>query len=188
VNREPTLLPHAARNQRQLALLREIDHLLGTGRIRYWLRGGWALDFLLGEATREHDDIDLVTWKRHRSRIHQILHEHGFAEVDSTGSYLQFEKESEIVSILFIARRPDGAIVTTGFERGAPLFWNDEPLRDPVRRLSDIECRVISVEGQIREKQETPGWIGRPAREKDLRALEALIRFRRTSTVTNGRH
>jgi hypothetical protein len=179
VNREPTFHPHATRNQRQLTLLREIDYFLGTARMRYWLRGGWALDFLLGETTREHGDIDLVTWKRHRSRIHQIFQEHGFAEVDSTASYLQVQKEGETVSILFIVRRPDGAIATTGFESGVPLFCNDKPLRDPVRRLSDIECRVISVEGQIREKQETPGWIGRPAREKDLRALEALTRFRK---------
>jgi hypothetical protein len=57
VKREHTFHPHAARNQRQLALLREIDHFLGTGRIHYWLRGGWAMDFLLGEATREHDAI-----------------------------------------------------------------------------------------------------------------------------------
>ena len=70
---------------------------------------------------------------------------------------MQFGKEVENVSILFIARQPDGAIATTGFESGAPLFWNDKLLRDPTRRLGDIECRLIAVEGQIREKEETPG-------------------------------
>jgi hypothetical protein len=30
---------------RQLELLRELSTTLGRERIRFWLRGGWALDF-----------------------------------------------------------------------------------------------------------------------------------------------
>jgi hypothetical protein len=53
---------------RELAVLGELWALLGRTRIRFWLRGGWALDFHLGRLTRDHADIDVVTWAPHRVR------------------------------------------------------------------------------------------------------------------------
>ncbi len=50
-------------NEAQLRVIREIAELFGAAHIRFWLRGGWALDFLLGEITRPHGDIDPVTWR-----------------------------------------------------------------------------------------------------------------------------
>ncbi|MET9071903.1 hypothetical protein ABZX95_06875 [Streptomyces sp. NPDC004232] len=49
---------------RQLAL---IARTLATARrqgIPLWLRGGWAMDFLPGEVTREHGDSDWFAWAR----------------------------------------------------------------------------------------------------------------------------
>jgi lincosamide nucleotidyltransferase A/C/D/E len=40
-------------------VLRVIDALRTNG-LRVWLDGGWGIDALLGEQTREHDDVDLV--------------------------------------------------------------------------------------------------------------------------------
>ncbi|NQX62193.1 nucleotidyltransferase domain-containing protein [Paenibacillus qinlingensis] len=37
------------------------------------MRGGWAIDFLLGRVTRLHKDLDLVTWVRHREELEQVL-------------------------------------------------------------------------------------------------------------------
>lgn len=34
---------------------------LEESHIEAWLDGGWGIDALLGEQTREHDDVDLVT-------------------------------------------------------------------------------------------------------------------------------
>lgn len=44
----------------QLEVIREIDEILSRLRTCFWLRGGWAIDFMLGEVTRSHADIDLV--------------------------------------------------------------------------------------------------------------------------------
>jgi lincosamide nucleotidyltransferase A/C/D/E len=33
---------------------------LGAAGVRAWLDGGWGVDALLGEQTRDHDDVDLV--------------------------------------------------------------------------------------------------------------------------------
>jgi hypothetical protein len=63
-------------NQLQLELIEEIGSLLDRAAIRFWLRGGWALDFHLGRATRRHADVDLVTWLRHRARIRRLPREH----------------------------------------------------------------------------------------------------------------
>jgi hypothetical protein len=49
-------MDRAARTQ--LDVLREIVQILTYLRVRFWLRGGWALDFLQGAVTRPHADID----------------------------------------------------------------------------------------------------------------------------------
>ena len=46
--------------------------------IPVWLDGGWAVDALLGEQTRPHDDLDLVARLEDSARIEQALTERGF--------------------------------------------------------------------------------------------------------------
>ncbi|MCM3390153.1 hypothetical protein M3649_18825 [Ureibacillus chungkukjangi] len=41
--------------------------------IVFWLRGGWAIDFLLGKVTRRHEDIDLITCIQNRDRLEDEL-------------------------------------------------------------------------------------------------------------------
>src|SRR5690242_10185084 len=43
-----------------------------------WLDGGWAVDALLGEQTREHDDLDLVTRLADSARIEDALRQRGY--------------------------------------------------------------------------------------------------------------
>src|SRR3954471_16114593 len=38
----------------------EIVDLLESNGIEVWLDGGWGVDALLGEQTRDHDDLDIV--------------------------------------------------------------------------------------------------------------------------------
>lgn len=51
---------------------------LQTSGISAWLDGGWAVDALLGEQTREHDDLDLVTRLEDSARIEEVLGERGY--------------------------------------------------------------------------------------------------------------
>ena len=60
--------------QRVLDLL---SHLERRG-ISVWLDGGWAVDALLGEQTRVHDDLDLVTRLEDTARIGAALGERGY--------------------------------------------------------------------------------------------------------------
>lgn len=157
-------------NNEQLSVLREIDALLREARIRYWLRGGWALDFILGEVTRTHGDIDLVAWKRHETRITRVFEGHGFSVTRHTSS-TDFEKAGVSANVLFI-EKGSGAIYTAGF-RDDPR-WSEDVLHGPVRQLAGLRCRTISPQGLLEEKERTPGWLGRPARQKDIEAMAIL--------------
>lgn len=160
-------------NDRQLALLREVDAFLREARIRYWLRGGWALDFILGEVTHEHGDIDLVTWKRHETRLRRAFETHGFVTTEQSAS-VDFEKNGVEVNVLFLKKGP-GVVYHASF-RDEPR-WNADALADAPRQLVGLTCRTISPQGLLEEKEKTPRWLGRPPRQKDLEAMEVLRRL-----------
>jgi lincosamide nucleotidyltransferase A/C/D/E len=46
-----------------------------------WLDGGWGVDALVGEQTREHKDLDLIVRDAHESRMREVLATHGFTQV-----------------------------------------------------------------------------------------------------------
>jgi lincosamide nucleotidyltransferase A/C/D/E len=46
--------------------------------ISVWLDGGWAVDALLGEQTRAHDDLDVVSRADDNDRIVALLGERGY--------------------------------------------------------------------------------------------------------------
>ena len=54
-----------------------LSHLEANG-IPVWLDGGWAIDALLGEQTRSHDDLDLVSRLEDSERIEAALAERGY--------------------------------------------------------------------------------------------------------------
>ena len=51
---------------------------LASRGIAVWLDGGWAVDALLGEQTRPHDDLDLVSRLEDTARIEDALGERGY--------------------------------------------------------------------------------------------------------------
>jgi lincosamide nucleotidyltransferase A/C/D/E len=54
---------------------------LTTRDIAVWLDGGWAIDALLGEQTRTHDDLDLVARLDESAQIEQALNERDYVLV-----------------------------------------------------------------------------------------------------------
>ncbi|MET0938666.1 MAG: amino acid transporter [Gaiellaceae bacterium] len=67
--REPRL-PMSAEDV--VALLARMD------RIDVWLDGGWGVDALIGEQTREHDDLDLVTARSDVPLLIEALGQEGY--------------------------------------------------------------------------------------------------------------
>ena len=50
------------RATRQLQIIAETNEIAQSLGADVWLRGGWAMDFYLGELTRDHEDIDWFAW------------------------------------------------------------------------------------------------------------------------------
>lgn len=65
----------------QLDILQEINEICLSFNLSLWLRGGWAIDFLLERITRSHSDIDLVTWIQHREHVEQALVKAGYQKM-----------------------------------------------------------------------------------------------------------
>ena len=55
--------------------------LLEDEGIAVWVDGGWAVDAVLGEQTREHADLDVVVETASLPRLRALLDARGFAEV-----------------------------------------------------------------------------------------------------------
>lgn len=160
------------RNEVQLALIEEIGRLLDEAAIRFWLRGGWALDFHLGRLTRQHADIDLVTWLRHRERVGHLLTSHGFSQVSGyRPPQLVLEKGGEEASFLFIAHH-NGHIVVPGYEAWP---YPSRAFPEPRKAFRNVRARVVSAEELLHEKVHDHEWSGRTLRPKDHESI-ALLR------------
>ncbi len=67
----------------------QIVRLLAETGIEVWLDGGWAVDALLGEQTRHHNDVDIVLRDSDLPRLLEILADKGFSATEG-GSPFNF--------------------------------------------------------------------------------------------------
>lgn len=56
----------------------EVLEVLTRAGVSVWLDGGWAVDALIGEQTRDHDDLDLVVRSEDAERAISALAQAGF--------------------------------------------------------------------------------------------------------------
>lgn len=61
----------------------EILALLETAGVPVWVDGGWGVDALLGEQTRDHADLDIAVPSEHRARFYETAAREGFVEVSA---------------------------------------------------------------------------------------------------------
>ena len=163
------------REDRQLALIGEFVHLAARARVECWLRGGWALDFLLGRVTRGHGDIDFFMWSEDAPAFAELLQEHGFEEVGGPPVEQQrnFVKAGEDIHVALLRREPSGVVVVAGGPaEGAP--WPEGMLGGHVGRIGDVSCPIVSPESQLEVKEKFPEWTGRSARDWDRGDIELL--------------
>lgn len=59
----------------------ELYRLFEDNGVNIWVDGGWGVDALLGEQTREHADLDFAIDREHEARMKELLDERGFKEV-----------------------------------------------------------------------------------------------------------
>ena len=59
----------------------DIVQLLDQNKIEVIIDGGWAVDALLGEQTRPHEDLDLAVFHKDVPKIRALFEERGYQEV-----------------------------------------------------------------------------------------------------------
>jgi hypothetical protein len=161
---------------RQLALIEEFASLAEGAGVDCWLRGGWALDFLLGRITRPHEDIDLFVWASDASKLVAVLERYGYEEVGGPPPAQQrnLVKAGEELHVTLLERNAAGVVTAGG--RWADSPWPEGMLDGPVGRIGEVSCRVISAEAQLWAKEEVPKALGHEQRDRDPGDLELLRR------------
>lgn len=108
-------------------------------RIDMWLRCGWAMDFFLGEVTRDHADIDWFAWARDAAVNRSALVGAGWRQVGKVPVEQQLDviPKGHEMSIGWLARDEADQVVVAG----GP--WAQEPW--PAGMLDDAPGRIGQV-------------------------------------------
>ncbi|GAA4195231.1 nucleotidyltransferase domain-containing protein [Microbispora amethystogenes] len=159
--------------------LHAIDEVVGLAEeigVQVWLRGGWAMDFYLGEITRDHGDIDWFAWVEDAPKLAAELVGRGYEPLPGPppGQQLDFGRGDVELSFALLGRDEDGRVVVGGGPwKGEP--WPDGMLDAPPGRLGRLRCPIISPAAQIEIKRMMPAWVpGMPRRPKDLEDVARL--------------
>ncbi|MFJ9341460.1 nucleotidyltransferase domain-containing protein [Streptomyces sp. NPDC101733] len=170
------------RSPRQLGMIGEVRAVVAELGTEVWLRGGWAVDFWLGEVTREHEDVDWFAWARDARALRERLVALGYEVLRADAQQVDLARDGEELSFALVARGAGGAVVAAGGP-WAGTAWPAGMLEPTVTgRLGGVESPVVSPEAQIEIKLMTPVWMPRrPRRPKDaedVARLEAGLRAR----------
>jgi lincosamide nucleotidyltransferase A/C/D/E len=142
---------------------------LKVAGLEVWLDGGWAIDALLGEQTRAHDDVDLVARLDDSAAIERLLSEQGYALagggaphsfelVDGEGHQVDVHPASFTADGDGVYRMADGGdwiFPAAGFNGRGSILGRDVPCLTP---------EVVMV-------NHTTGYALDEAHQRDVRAL-----------------
>lgn len=166
----------------QVQMIGEVTTLLQAAALPHWLFGGWAIDFQLGEITRDHDDVEFLVWEHDVSHITTLLVQNGYEKY--TGGIVEemaiFFKHAQKLELDFLTHNARGQVVVAG--RWSDWWWTKCALDAPPATLGGITCPVISVEGLLAVKQGYAAHsAGAPLREKDITDIQQLLKLLKKS-------
>ncbi len=157
--------------EKQLKILNEINTICLNLKFHLWLRGGWAIDFLLGKVTREHSDIDLVTLIQYREELERAMVNAGFKKIPISMLQTDFIKDEIDVSFVFVRISEEGKIIANGFP---DWEWRNDAL--PIRKynLKGISINVLNPYQLLEEKMVYEKGTGRKLRSKDIESMKVI--------------
>ncbi|GIP39041.1 hypothetical protein J31TS4_23210 [Paenibacillus sp. J31TS4] len=157
----------------QLNVLGQLTAVFSSIGGEFWLRGGWAIDFLLGEITRPHGDLDLVTWVQYRESLERALVEAEFEWMPVSDRQTDFRKGNVDIQFLYLTRSSEGNIIPNGLPE---WVWRADSLPLKHFTLKGISSFVLSP-NQLLEEKEVYEQIGRTLRPKDIESKKILTRI-----------
>ncbi len=164
-------------SDRQLGAIAEVLDVARGLDVAVWLRGGWAMDFFLGEITRPHQDVDWFVWSEELPQLKRALAGRGWADraEHPPGQQIDLERQGVELSFAPLARNSHGGVVVGGGP-WAGSAWPAGMIEHAVNAsLAGISCQIISPAAQIEIKRMMPVWVpGRPRRKKDADDIARL--------------
>ena len=147
----------------------EVVAILADANVHVCLDGGWGVDALLGEQTREHGDLDLIVGAGDVATLRERLATAGFREKPggaATAFVLADARGREVdVHVVEIDARGYGSFVLPDGRR-----WPFPPAAFAARgRIGAREVRCLSPDAQVQCHGQ-----GYPPTENDLRDMERL--------------
>jgi hypothetical protein len=165
-----------ARTQHQLGMIADVVAMSGELGIQLWLRGGWAMDFFLGQVTRDHVDIDWFGWINDAPALEAALHADGYRTIPGPppDQQLDVTKDNEELGFAWLARGAHGQVTVAGGQFAGEA-WPDGMLDWPPGRIGELQVPIMSPYAQIETKEMMPVWVpGRPRRAKDAEDVARL--------------
>src|SRR5262249_12351515 len=153
-HRGGTLSRVNAHTEAQLRLIRLVATTLGSRSIRWWLFGGWGLDALLGEVTRDHGDIEFWVERLDAIAVLDALIEIGARPANAQP--IEEPREYTIGDVLFSSayfdRRPDGTYQLEG--RWPDWSFPAGSFGVDIGHLDGMTVPVMSAAGMLAMKQQ----------------------------------
>ena len=138
--------------------------------ITVWIDGGWGVDALLGECTRQHQDLDIIISWEDSAILTEALLAHGFVDI-----YTDDRKDRNFVMGHQSRGRIDFHVIELTKDGGAiygpgDIDWVITELElNAVGSIGGREVRCLSVDYQVRSHT---GYTLTETDFTDLRALQ----------------
>lgn len=115
--------------------------------IDIWLDGGWGVDALLEEQTREHNDIDIFVEEKNSKKFIEIIKEKGFAEIieEYTTASHTFWKDNKdrLIDLHIFSYDEQGGLVFEGATYPSKIFSGIGIIGDKTVRCIDAQNQVF---------------------------------------------
>lgn len=150
---------------RQVIALQERFERAG---LSVWIGGGWGIDALLGEQTREHRDLDLLHRAEQEPRLVELLAGLGYAEtVDWRPVRFVMERTDGLeIDLHPLVFKEDGSAEQASLETGKPFHYPASAFTTGTIEGVAVPC--LSVEQQVHFHQ------GYEPAERDLHDMASL--------------
>ena len=163
----------------QVRVIAEVARVAADESLTVALRGGWALDFLVGHVSRPHVDVDFVAWSHDADRLEHALVANGFTVAPFRRATVRCSATSPSTaktSRSLLEPSGEGTLIPPGHPEW-PL--SSGLLAGPWMTLDGVTCQVSTPEALLDAKENRPFW-GREdefsAKDlADMRRLRELI-------------
>ena len=169
----------------QLRVIAEVTRVAADETVTVALRGGWALEFLVGHVSRPHVDVDFVAWSDDADRLEQALVANGFTVAPAPASHRavqrDFTKHGEDVQIALLEPTGEGTLIPPGHPEW-PL--SSGLLAGPPMTLHGVTCQVSTPDALLDAKEKRPFWG--PEDEFSAKDLADMRRLRELITTPSS--